>query len=176
VDSLQGRLLVASPSLFDPNFRRAVVLIVEHTEDGAAGLILNRPSETKVADAVPELDAPSGGDEEVMYVGGPVEPGAVVVLAELGDPDDAAMRVLHDIGFISVDEQPDSVRRRRVFVGYAGWGGGQLEDELAREDWLVEDAEPDDVFSAGDLWGDVLRRKGGFFEVVARMPDDPSLN
>jgi putative transcriptional regulator len=176
VDSLQGRLLVASPSLFDPNFRRAVVLIVEHTDDGAAGLILNRPSETRVADAVPELDSRAADDAEVMYVGGPVEPGAVVVLAELDEPDEAAMRVLGDIGFISVEEEPDSVRRRRVFAGYAGWGGGQLEDELAREDWLVEEAEPDDVFSDGDLWGDVLRRKGGVFELIARMPDDPSLN
>jgi putative transcriptional regulator len=65
-----------------------------------------------------------------------------------------------------------------VFAGYAGWGGGQLEDELARDDWIVEPAVPDDVFAgdAVDLWRDVLRRKGGVFELVARMPDDPSLN
>jgi putative transcriptional regulator len=175
VDSLQGRLLIASPSLFDPNFRRTVVLIVEHSEEGAAGLVLNRPSETRVTDAVPELDS-TAADEEWVYLGGPVEPGAVVVLAELDDPDEAAIRVVGDIGFVSVDDEPDSARRRRVFAGYAGWGGGQLEEELEREDWLVEEPRPDDVFSVGDLWGDVLRRKGGVFELVARMPDDPSLN
>jgi putative transcriptional regulator len=173
VDSLQGKLLVAAPSLFDPNFRRSVVLIVEHGDEGAAGLVLNRPSETRVAEAVPELDSAA---EEVVYVGGPVEPAAVVVLAELDDPDEAAMQVLDAVGFVSVDSDADAILRRKVFAGYAGWSGGQLEAELEREDWLVEPAQPDDVFADGDLWGDVLRRKGGVFELVARMPHDPSLN
>jgi putative transcriptional regulator len=175
VDSLRGRLLVAAPSLFDPNFRRTVVLVVEHSDDGAAGLVLNRPSETRVAEAVPELEPIEDGDE-LVYVGGPVEPAAVVVLAELDDPDDATMNVLGDIGFVSVESRLESMRRRRVFAGYAGWGGGQLEGELEREDWLVEEAVPDDVFADGDLWGEVLRRKGGIFELIARMPLDPSMN
>ncbi len=179
VDSLQGQLLIASPSLYDPNFRRTVVLVTEHGEHGAAGLVLNRPSETPVDEVVPQLDwlAEPG---ELVYVGGPVEQSAVLVLAEFEDPDDSPVPVFADLGFVALDDESDAapVRRRRVFAGYAGWGGGQLESELERDDWILEPALPDDVFAADAdrLWSTVLRRKGGVFELVARMPEDPSVN
>ena len=178
--SLQGQLLVASPALLDPNFRRAVVLITEHTEDGAAGLVLNRPSEAEVAEAVPLLE-PLGDDGEHVWVSGPVQPNAVLVLGEFVDPDDAAVPLFGSLGFPSLDEPDDIVpltTRRRIFAGYAGWGSGQLEDELAREDWILEPASNDDAFTEApeELWADVLRRKGGIYELVARMPEDPSVN
>jgi putative transcriptional regulator len=180
VESLRGHLLVASPALHDPNFHRTVVLVTEHTEEGAAGLVLNRPSLVEVAAAVPQLEAVVDDDEQV-WMGGPVEPEAVLVLGEFLDPDDAAIPLFDSLGFPSLDEPEEIVpatTRRRVFAGYAGWGAGQLEDELANEDWILERALADDAFTADpdELWSDVLRRKGGIYELVARMPEDPSLN
>jgi putative transcriptional regulator len=180
VESLRGHLLVASPVLLDPNFHRAVILVTEHTDDGAAGLVLNRPSLVEVAAAVPALEAMVEDDEQV-WVGGPVEPEAVLVLGEFLDPDDAAVPLFESLGFPSLDEPEEIVpatTRRRVFAGYAGWGAGQLEEEVANEDWILELALADDAFTEepDELWADVLRRKGGIYELVARMPDDPSLN
>ena len=178
--SLQGQLLIASPGLLDPNFRRAVVLITEHTEDGAAGLVLNRPTEAEVAEVVPQLES-LVDDGEPIFMGGPVQPNGVLVLGEFLDPDDAAVPLFGSLGFPSLDAPEDVVpltTRRRIFAGYAGWGSGQLEDELAREDWILEPAQNDDAFTEtpDELWADVLRRKGGIYELVARMPEDPSVN
>jgi putative transcriptional regulator len=177
---LQGQLLVASPGLLDPNFRRTVVLVTEHTEDGAAGLVLNRPTESEVSEIVPALES-LVDDGEPIFMGGPVQPNGVLVLGEFLDPDDAAVPLFGSLGFPSLDEPDDVVpltTRRRIFAGYAGWGSGQLEDELAREDWILEEAQPDDAFTEApqELWADVLRRKGGIYELVARMPEDPSVN
>jgi len=180
METLQGQLLIASPALLDPNFRRTVVLVTEHTDEGAAGLVLNRPSPAEVAELVPQLE-PLVEDGEQVWLGGPVQQDAVLVLGEFVDPDDAAVPLFGALGFPSLDA-PDEVvpatTRRRVFAGYAGWGAGQLEDELAREDWIVEPALADDAFTETPdaLWSDVLRRKGGVYELVARMPEDPSVN
>lgn len=181
MDSLKGQLLLASPSLFDPNFRRTVVLITEHNDEGAAGLVLNRRSDTSVADALPDL-APLVEDEEVVYVGGPVQQEAVLCLAEFEDPDDAAMLVVDHVGFVPGDGDFDllaaGTRRARVFAGYAGWGPGQLEAELEESSWIVEDSEQFDLFADPglDLWGSILRKKGGIYRMIALMPDDPSAN
>ena len=177
---LRGQLLIASPALIDPNFRRAVVLVVAHDEDGAVGLILNRVTETEVAEAVPEL----GGLVEhgaLIGLGGPVQTEAVVVLAEWADPDEAGTLIFGDVGLMGSEAESERVaaatRRVRVFAGYAGWGGGQLEAELDELSWVLESAEVEDVFGdEDDLWASVLRRKGGAFKLVATMPEDPSLN
>ncbi len=180
-DSLQGQLLIASPTLLDPNFVRTVVLVTAHTDEGAMGVVLNRPSGAAAGEALPHLERllEDGGR---IHVGGPVEPGAVVVLAEFDDPDDAAAVVFGDVGFVPAEGDPDdladSVGRARAFAGYAGWGPEQLESELARDDWFLEPAEAGDVFAEepGELWSDVLRRKGGQFALLATMPPDPSMN
>ncbi len=178
---MKGQLLLASPALFDPNFRRAVVLVTEHTEEGAAGLVLNRPSETAVAEAVPDL-VPLVDDDERVYVGGPVQESAVLVLAEFEDPDDAALLVVDDVGFVPGDGDfqllAAATRRARVFAGYAGWGPGQLEAELEESSWIVVERPGPDLFAEpdDDLWASVLRNKGGIYRLVALMPDDPSLN
>jgi putative transcriptional regulator len=181
-ESLRGHLLIASPALLDPNFRRTVVLVTEHTDEGAMGLVLNRPSEVGVADAVPKL-ARVVDEGAPVYLGGPVQPEAVVALAELDDPTDAAAPALGDwISFLRPDADPEDlaagVGRARVFAGYAGWGGGQLESELEESSWIVEPAIPEDVFTSDPegLWSAVLRRKGGTFVLVALMPEDPSVN
>ena len=180
MESLQGQLLIASPGLLDPNFRRTVVLVTEHTDEGAAGLVLNRPSPAPVAEVVPQLEVLVDGDEQV-WVGGPVQPNAVLVLGDFLDPDDAAVPLFGTLGFPSLEEPEDAAvqtTRCRVFAGYAGWGAGQLEDELDRDDWIVEESRPDDAFTEAPeaLWADVLRRKGGIYELVARIPEDPSVN
>src|SRR5205823_8169017 len=133
--------------LLDPNFRRTVVLVTEHTDEGAAGLVLNRPSPAAVAEVVPQLE-PLGPDGERVWLGGPVQPNAVLVLGEFPDPGDAAVPLFGSLGFPSLDEPEDVVpatTRRRVFAGYAGGGAGPLEHELGREDWLVVAAPNDDA-------------------------------
>jgi putative transcriptional regulator len=180
VDSLKGQLLIAAPALVDPNFRRTVVLVGEHTEDGALGLVLNRPSETTVLEALPELTALVDGPGHV-YVGGPVQPSAIVVLADFEEPERAGSLVLDTVGFLPAEIEPleiGELRQARVFAGYAGWGPGQLDGELEEESWILEPALPEDVFTPepDDLWSDVLRRKGGPYGVLALMPPDPSMN
>jgi putative transcriptional regulator len=177
-EPLRGSLLIAAPQLLDPNFRRTVVLVADHGEEGAMGVILNRPSGMTVADAAPELE-PLVGPEAPIFAGGPVQPTSGVVLAEVtevGDP------VFDDVVLVpGIDELADivdSAVRIRVFAGYAGWGPGQLDGELEREDWILEPARAGDVFhdDPDTLWADVLKRKGGQYALVARLPDDPTLN
>ena len=180
MESLRGKLLIASPALADPNFERTVVLITEHSDDGAMGIVLNRPSETEVAEIVPELGAIA--DEEPIFVGGPVQPEALVVLGEFSDPDKAAWIVVAEVGLVSaqtdLEDLPDAVRRGRVYAGFSGWAPGQLEDEIGEDSWIVEPPMPTELFPENPetLWSDVLERKGGEYALVARMPDDPSMN
>lgn len=180
MESLRGHLLIAGPSLLDPNFWRTVVLVGEHSEEGALGVVLNRSSETPVEEALPELTL-LAEDLGAVHVGGPVQPSAVVVLADFVDPDAAETLVLDSVGFLPSEVEPDTLgelRRARVYAGYAGWGPGQLDGELEEGSWIVEPARPEDVFTDDPetLWSDVLRRKGGPFAVLAAMPPDPSLN
>lgn len=175
---LKGRLLIAAPILLDPNFRRSVILVIEHSEEGALGVVLNRPTDLPVAEAVPELSAL---DDGCVFAGGPVQPQAVIALAEYaGPPPDGA--VCGGIAPVGVDSDmealPEHVTRVRVYAGYSGWGEGQLEGELDEESWFVAPALPDDVFSddADGLWSAVLERMGGEYRLVARMPEDPSQN
>lgn len=179
--SLQGHLLVASPTLLDPNFARTVVAVANHDEEGALGLVLNRPSDTEVAEAVPLL-AELVDEDEVVMVGGPVQPGAVVVLADFDEPDTAAFGVVDGIGFVGegtdLERLPELAERARVFAGYAGWGPGQLEGEVEREDWIVVPTTAEDVFTddPDGLWARVLERQGGPYRLLSRMPLDPTVN
>jgi putative transcriptional regulator len=179
MESARGQLLIAGPTLLDPNFWRTVVLVVEHNDEGALGLVLNRPSETVVSDAVPELEELIDGDE-LLYIGGPVQPAAVVVLARFEDPSDSALMSFEDVGVLGSGDpiQSAGVVEARAFVGHAGWGSGQLDSELERGDWILEAARRGDAFSESprDLWASVLTRKGGSYALVARMPPDPSWN
>jgi putative transcriptional regulator len=179
-ESLRGKLLVASPVLADPNFARTVVLMTEHSEDGAMGIVLNRPSEAPARELLPILEEIAGDDP--LFVGGPVQPEAVVLLAEFSDPDAAAWIVVADVGLASagtdVDALVPAVRRGRFYAGYSGWGPGQLEAELEQESWIVEPPIPAELFpeSPETLWSDVLERKGGQYALISRMPEDPRVN
>jgi putative transcriptional regulator len=173
-DSTRGQLLIAAPSLFD-YFRRTVILVLEHTEDGAMGVVLNRASETLVSEAVPALAELPGG-EELVRLGGPVSPQSVVALGDFERPEEAGTQVIGTLGTLDPEADNESLRRLRVYAGYAGWAAGQLEGELEAEAWIVTDAAVDDPFADGDLWAEALARKGGKYRLLATMPSDPSLN
>jgi putative transcriptional regulator len=173
-DSLRGHLLIAAPSLFD-YFRRTVVLVLEHTEDGAIGVVLNRASEARVTEAVPML-APLASDDETVRIGGPVSPESVVALGDFDDVADAGMQVVGSLGTLDPESENASLRRLRVYAGYACWGPGQLDGELEQKAWLVHPALPDDPFADGDIWSEALKRKGDGYQLLATMPADPSLN
>ncbi len=181
MSSLRGHLLIAAPGLLDPNFARTVVLLGEHGDEGAMGVVLNRRTDASVDEAIPALSELLDATEPV-YIGGPVQPQAVVVLGEFDDPSAAAAVVMGRVGFLpsEIEGGPtlEGIGRTRVFAGYAGWGPGQLESELSEQAWIVEPATPDDVFTEDPdgLWSTVLRRKGGAFTLVSTMPLDPTRN
>lgn len=183
-DFLRGHLLLAAPSLFDPNFRRTVVFVAEHSADGAMGLVVNRPADVTVEATVPELAAYADDADELVHIGGPVAPEAAIVLAEFTRPELAAAIVLgDDVGFVAADAADhDAVAaacmRTRVFAGHSGWGPGQLESELDEKAWITEPAIPEDLFTddPDGLWSRVMRRKGGEYRLIATMPEDPALN
>jgi len=181
MSSLAPALLLSMPQLVDPNFNRTVVLLCKHSEEGAFGLVVNRPLIT-TGRVIVNLDPPVTPDHDLqVWIGGPVEPQAAVVVADFADPDVAEIIALDSIGFLPPETGPeikDGIRRARVFAGYAGWGSGQLEREMVQDSWIVEPARPDDVFAADParLWADVLKRKGPAFDLLRLMPLDPTLN
>ena len=180
MDPLTGQLLIASPSLFDPNFRRRVLLVGHHDEEGAVGVVLNHSLEVPVREAVPAL-ADLVKAEDPVYLGGPVQRDGIVVVADFVDTSRAQILAVGSIGFLPPETDEDIatvIRRARVFAGYAGWGAGQLELELEEDSWILEPARPEDVFHPEPqrLWDDVLRRKGSDFDMIRLMPADPSMN
>jgi putative transcriptional regulator len=200
-ESTARRLLVSVPTLHDPNFFRAVVFMIEHTGDGALGLVLNQPTETRV-DAVLDAWAPYAAAPAVAFVGGPVQQheavvglGRVAILATGDgdgngddDGDDGGgggwQPLLGRVGTVDLGRAPHDARPDleavRIFAGYSGWGPSQLEGELAAGGWFVADAHPDDLLTSdpAGLWRAVLRRQGGDMAVAANYPlgDGPALN
>ncbi|MGI8491468.1 MAG: YqgE/AlgH family protein [Acidimicrobiales bacterium] len=188
--ALAGRSLVASPLLPDPNFDRTVVLVLVHNDEGALGVVLNRPTDTRVGVPLPKWES-LAADPAVVFVGGPVNHQAALCLARvsggsLGGPETEAdgswIRVAGEVGTLDLDSEPaflaNDLAALRIFAGYAGWGAGQLEAEIAAGAWWVVDADPSDVFS-GDpdgLWKAVLRRQRGGLALASAYPDDPSMN
>lgn len=186
MDRLKGRLLVATPVLGDENFDRSVVLVLEHTEDGALGLVLNRPSTYEVVEPLPEW-SPYALPPEVLFIGGPVSKSSVIALARLeGEAPAAEERpvwqpVLGRVGVVDLTRDPDdivSLGGVRVFAGYSGWSAGQLEQEVVEGAWYVVPAEAADIFTdePEDLWRTVLARQPGSLARVASVPADPRLN
>jgi putative transcriptional regulator len=181
-ESRRGRLLVAAPAMADPSFRRTVVLMLEHSPEGARGLVLNRPTPRGAREALPRGLAEALPQAERVYEGGPVQPEAVIVLAEFAHPSRAASIAFDNVGVVDpqhpVETLGGEVRSIRAFGGYAGWAGGQLEQEIAEEAWIDSESRREDVFTDAPerLWSGVLERKGGAWRLVARMPDDPTRN
>ncbi|MEV8291270.1 YqgE/AlgH family protein [Streptomyces niveus] len=183
VSSLTGWLLVATPALADPNFDRAVVLLLDHDEEGSLGVVLNRPTPVDVGDIL-ESWGGLAGDPGVVFQGGPVSLDSALGLAVIpGDEGPLGWRRVHGaIGLVDLETPPELLARAlgslRIFAGYAGWGPGQLENELTEGAWYVVESEPGDVSSPRPerLWRAVLRRQRSELAMVATYPDDPSLN
>jgi putative transcriptional regulator len=188
-DPKAGRLLVATPLLGDPNFRRAVVLIVEHEPaEGTLGIVLNRPTEIPVGQVL-EQWTELATDPSVVFTGGPVSPTSALALALVpGREEPLGWRALDGapalarLGLLDLDAPPrllaPAIQSLRVFAGYAGWSPGQLEAEIDEGAWYVLPAEPGDVFAAEPdrLWRTVLRRQEGDLAFLATYPDDPTMN
>jgi putative transcriptional regulator len=182
--SIVGKLLIAEPMLGDPNFERSVVLIIEHVEDGALGVVLNRPTQLEVSTVLDEW-AGLAAEPPVLYVGGPVEQNGVIALGRRfanGEPPNGWVQVMGDVGTVDLHGTPGEIAGDlvgiRFFVGYSGWGPGQLEAELEQDAWLVVDAVVDDVFAPDPetMWRSVLRRQGGKLAMLANFPPHPSMN
>jgi len=188
-ESLGGRLLVATPLLGEPNFRRTVILIVEdEPEEGTLGVVLNRPTEVQVGQVL-QAWAELATGPTVVFKGGPVSPNSALALAlARGEDEPLGWRSLDGsslmsrIGLVDLEAPPEllagGITSLRVFAGYAGWGPGQLRAEIEEGAWYVLPGEPTDAFLAEPerLWPEVLRRQGGEFAIVATYPDDPMLN
>lgn len=183
IKSLRGKLLIAEPRLPDINFFRTVIFLIEHTEEGAIGLVLNRPSERSIAELWEEISEIPCESEIKIDLGGPVEGPlmAIHTLPHLGE-----MEVMPGIFFAAQKEHLDNLVRTtqspyRLFVGHSGWGPGQLEQELAEGSWLVADTKSEMLFlSADGFWekaaklvGDNVLRDTIYLK---HMPDDPSMN
>lgn len=179
-ESIAGRLLVAMPGMVDPNFARTVVLVLEHTQEGAVGMVLNRPTKADLLDHLPGWWS-AAVNPRVVFVGGPVGEGGGIGLAR-GEGSALLEGWPQVLGVRAVDLQaepgPDSGLEARVFTGYSGWGPGQLESELEANGWFVVEAAADDVFNPRpeNLWEEVLQRAGGRYAWFATYPADPRLN
>jgi putative transcriptional regulator len=174
---------VATPALVDQNFFRTVVLIVEHNADGAAGVVLNRPSEMPLSGGPLDAWEDAAADPPLVFVGGPVQPDAAVCLARAhaDDRPQAFEPIFDGLGVLDLGREIGDLRtgvRIRVFAGYAGWGAGQLEHEIDEGAWYVVDADPEDALSSEPigLWRYVLRRQPGKLALVANFPIDPTMN
>src|SRR4051794_37187405 len=151
----KGRLLVATPLLNDPNFERTVILMLEDNDEGALGLVLNRPSPLEVTDPLPDWSR-LAADPAVVFVGGPVSRSSVIALATRTNgfelPEETWTPVVDTVGVIDLTVDADMIAAAldgvRVFAGYAGWGQGQLAGEIDEGAWFVVDAVPDDALSA----------------------------
>jgi len=191
----KGRLVVASPTLEDPNFHRTVVFLLAADGDGALGVVLNRPSATAIDEIVPHWGL-HASEPPFLFVGGPVQPNAAICVgctrradaqarpADAGDAgeSDGYSPLIGDLGTVDLNRAPEDIgvsfTGLRVFTGYSGWGPGQLEEEIEAGAWFVVEGRQQDVLSPEPaiLWERVLRRQGGWLAVLARHPVDASLN
>ena len=181
---LTGRLLVAAPMLRDPNFVRTVVLILDHSAQGALGLVLNRPTATAVDEPLPHW-GDRAAEPSVVFAGGPVGVTSAICLARAvpdGLEADGWQPLFGRLGTLDVARDPDEltlpIEGLRLFAGYAGWGAGQVEGEIEAGAWFVVDAEPDDAFDADpvQLRRRILARQDGVLSALANFPADLSVN
>jgi putative transcriptional regulator len=177
--SLAGSLLVAHPNMVDPNFRRTVLFVSEHQpHEGALGVIINRPLDRPVAELVSGTPPEEFADVPV-FLGGPVGKNQLM-FAAFEWQKGAGVKLNHNI---ARDEMSGAAGRKNLltlcaFVGYAGWGAGQLESEVKQKAWVVQSANPSllKLDRLPNLWFEIMRTLGPWYAMLAAAPDDPSLN
>lgn len=177
--NLAGSLLVAHPNMLDPNFRRTVLFISEHDPgEGALGVIINRPLDRQVADLVTETP-PEGLAEVPVFLGGPVGKNQLM-FAAFEWHQSGELKLNRNVGSDGTSEVVEKKKLITVcaFVGYAGWGAGQLESEMKQKAWLLQKANPAvlKLDRLPNLWFDIMRNLGPWYRMLAEAPDDPSLN
>lgn len=173
-----GQLLLATPGMHEATFERTVILLLDHDDASSMGLVLNRPSTIAVSDALPDLAHVAQPNQ--LFLGGPVEQGTALVLAE-AEPESTEFHLAHHgVGLVDLSSgvAVESLKRARVFIGYAGWGPQQLRDELRAGAWLLADPVPGDLWSSSDvnLWATIFARLGDLSGFFARYPQQPWLN
>ncbi|GAB4162468.1 MAG: YqgE/AlgH family protein [Planctomycetaceae bacterium] len=187
MESLRGQFLIAGKSLRDPNFHKSVVLMVEHGSEGAMGLIVNRPSTVSISDALSEhFQLPE--IEDLVYIGGPVEPSALFIVHNRDDLDHADPPIVPGVYVGSSPEAFETVVRSaidqesplqfRIFCGCAGWSGGQLEGEIARGDWFTLPATAEIIFNENpyDIWDMVRTQLHRFPSIPRENHENPEWN
>jgi len=179
----KGSFLIAGPALYDPNFRQSVILLCEHTDQGSMGLIINRPTELVLAEALHQLSIPD--HQDLVYSGGPVQPDHLLVLIRAHEQPTSSHHVFHDVymgtdvpTLQSLAAHSSPGESFRGYAGYAGWGGGQLEGELATGSWITIPADSKWIFDADPavVWPELIRSLGPRYAFYAAMPKDPTLN
>jgi putative transcriptional regulator len=180
--SLKGQLLLDSGQLQGSFFHRSVVLVCHHDTDGAFGLVLNHPAESKVGDVL-VADLPERVKEDLLFIGGPVQTTALSYLhTDAFIPDANVINNLslgHSLDdLLEISESFSPTKQVRCFAGYAGWSAGQLESEMKRKAWLVHPASVECVFAEEPtaLWKKILREKGWQYRLIAEGPEDLSFN
>jgi len=181
--SFKGHFLVASPHLMDPNFVRTVVLLVHHNEDGAFGVVLNRPTESTIRELWEKVSEQPCSSDQRVHLGGPV---SGPLMAVHTDASLAEMEIIPGVYFAAQRDHLEKLLQQEehsllLFVGHSGWGGGQLETELQQGAWLTSPATPEFVFYGDDdLWRKVTQEIGqGVLRDILklrRMPKDASMN
>ncbi len=184
MEGLTGRLLVATPELEEPTFARTVVLVLDHGDSGAFGVVVNRPMEVEVDAVLPGWQS-LVTEPQQLFQGGPVQLDSALGLVTVPGDDtepEGIKRILGAFGLVDLDAEPQTVAGGiaglRIFAGYAGWGAGQLEREIEEGSWFVVDVEARDPFTdePQSLWARVLRRQRGSLALVSTFPEDPDLN
>ncbi len=178
----KGKILISEPFLNDPNFKRTIILLTEHNEEGSVGFILNKPTELKFNDAVdgyPDFDA-------LIYFGGPVQINSLQFIHKAGDIIEGSIEVMPGLywggSFDSVKDLLEAGKLKpedfRFFIGYSGWGDGQLMEEIGINSWIVADTKIEDIFSEepDNLWREILKGMGKKFAILASFPENPSVN
>ncbi len=180
--SLKGQLILDNGKLSGSFFHRTVILICQHDEEGAFGLVLNRSTDSKVGDAL-VAQLPEKIKEEPLFLGGPVQPQALsFLLSDVFIPDANVLPNLslnHSLDtLLELGDSFSATQRLKIFAGYSGWSPGQLDDEMKRDTWMTHPASADLVFypEPGKLWQFILRQKGWKYRLIADAPEDPSLN
>lgn len=177
-----GAVLVSEPFLPDDNFKRSVVLLCEHNEEGTLGFILNRPLGVTVHEAVedfPEFQAS-------LYLGGPVENNTLHFIHRLGSQIPDCVEIMDGLYWggnfealkASIETGTLNANDIRFFLGYSGWSPGQLEEELAEKSWIVSEGKSDHVFETNvdELWRTILKEMGGQYSIMSNFPENPQLN
>jgi putative transcriptional regulator len=182
METLEGQLLIASPQLLDPNFARTVLLLVEHNDQGALGLVLNRPTGKTVQELWKQVGEAPCENQNPIHLGGPV-PGPLMALHAAGNLSE--MEIADGVYFAAKKQHLDAIVRQegnlKIFVGHAGWGPGQLEGEIEEGAWKTLPARAEDVFASDDdLWLRLMQRAttGVLPQMLhlKHVPPDPSLN